>query len=174
MESGQISYYQAPIRASANGWDQLIKALNCGSTDALTCARAAPASQIKSIIELQAITFGTTPDNSTLYANAAQRRQAGDFAAVPILIGTNANEGNIFQLGQGDLDTYLQTTYGKLAPEVIPAFKSQLATGNGYDDISFANTLGTFQCGSALTANATVAKGVPAWRYYYNATFRKF
>ena len=173
MESGQISYYQTLTEPTGTAWQQLIKSLNCGSTDALTCARAASASQIKSIIEHQALTFGLTYDNVTAHSDGALQRQAGNFAAVPILIGTNANEGNIFELGMGDLDTYLQATYGQTAPQVITAFKSQLATGNGYNDASYADTLGTFQCGSALTANATAAKGVPTWRYFYNATFRE-
>lgn len=182
MESGQISYASSDSRYEDNGeWQSLVEALNCTQgADALACARSAPASTIKSIIEHQALEFPLTRDNVTVASNAAARREAGDYAAVPIMIGTNANEGNIFELGQGDLDAFLQMSFGSVAPQIIPDLEATYLPGQAsgvnttYDIISYIATLANFQCGSALLANETVAQGTPAWRYYFNATFRKF
>lgn len=176
LESGQVSYQSLRGRFDAGtSWNALIKALNCGSINALTCARAAPASQIKSIIEHQALGFGLTADNVTIRSDAAAQRQAGNFAAVPILIGTNGNEGNVFELGQGQLDQYLNASFGAVAPQIISQIKAAypVPPGNGYETISLIETLAEFQCGSGLLANGTTAQGVPVWRYYYNATFRE-
>lgn len=99
----------------------------------------------------------------------------GNFAAVPILIGSNGNEGSVFELGQGQLDQYLNASFGNVAPEIIPQIKDAYPVPplNGYETISFIQTLAVFQCGSAYLANATTAQDVPVWRYYYNATFRE-
>lgn len=100
----------------------------------------------------------------------------GQFAAVPILIGTNADEARIFELGQGDFDAYLQATFSE-APQIIPQIKEAYPVGmqsgvnGGYDRISQVGTLAQFQCGSALMANQTAAQNVSTWRYYFNATF---
>ena len=94
-QSGQYSYRPAPQGSQVPQWDALSAALGCpGSYGSnLTCVRAANATAIQQIIDEQILEFNPTPDNVTLVSNPAQKRLAGDIAYVPVLGGTNAQEG---------------------------------------------------------------------------------
>lgn len=95
LESGQISYRYGPLTNGTPPWEQLLSTLGCpGSySDNLTCARAANATLIKSIIETQGLAFDPIADNVTLVSDPSQRRQSGNIAKIPVLGGTNAQEG---------------------------------------------------------------------------------
>ncbi|KAB8339114.1 hypothetical protein FH972_022050 [Carpinus fangiana] len=183
LQSGQFSYNSQPLPTQSEsvvGWDTLVQKLNCSSShsgDDLACARAAPALTIKKIVEENALSFATRPDSFTSVDNSALARQSGKFVKVPVLGGTDAQEGRVFEFGQSNLTSYLQSTFGKTAPQIIPSLQKAFAVGTeagintGYDRISEIFTLLTFQCGQALWANATFAQDVPTWRYYYNSSF---
>lgn len=170
IESSEVSYLAAqPFAAnSTESWEALGKELHCSPHDVLSCARAAPASRIKSIQETQMLTFRPTIDNVTYPICPACRRQSGDFAAVPILVGSNANEGTLFEIGETNVDSVLQDMFGTTAPESIPDIRAAFPDRNGFDVTSDIATLSGFQCGIALMANETVAKDVPAWRSVYH------
>jgi len=95
LESGQYSYRTVPDTSSVPAWDQLSAALGCpgnyGSN--LTCVRAANASTIRTIIDEQILEFSPIADNVTLVSNPAQQRLSGNIAHIPVLGGTNAQEG---------------------------------------------------------------------------------
>jgi carboxylesterase type B len=175
LESGQISYRAAPEAPSTPSWDALAAALDCTGTSNLTCIRAAPALSIKSIIEHQALVFNPVADNVTLVSNPAQARLSGNIAHIPVLSGTNAQEGRVFEVGQSNITQFVETTFGKVLglPEQVlasyPVGGAEFPTD--YDAISQIVTEVTFQCSDALFANATASVGIPSWRYYYNASF---
>lgn len=95
LESGQYSYVTPPTTNSVSSWESLSADLGCpGSYSSnLTCVRAANATQIKNIIEMQELTFMPEVDNVTLVAHPAQQRLSGDIAYIPTMGGTNAQEG---------------------------------------------------------------------------------
>lgn len=178
LQSGQISYRIAPRPSGRLAWNALTAALNCTSpTNNLTCVRAASATLIKSIIEQRSLAFNPFADNVTYPANAAANRQAGKFAAVPILAGTNAQEGRVFQYGQTNLTAFLANTFGATTPQITPTIQANFPVGTTagtntpYDVISAIYTLAAFQCGAGLMMNETAAQGVPTWRYFYDAEF---
>ena len=143
----------------------------------MTCVRAAPATLIKSIIEQRSLAFNPYPDNVTYPTNGAANRQARQFAAVPILAGTDAQEGRVFQYGQTNLTAYLVNNFGATTPQIIPTVQANfpigttIGTNTSYDVISAIHTLAAFQCGAGLFMNETAAQGVPTWRYFYDAQF---
>ncbi|KAL5384915.1 hypothetical protein DPSP01_005022 [Paraphaeosphaeria sporulosa] len=183
MESGQLSYRGSPNvgRLYPDGkpaWDALAAALNC--TDAqsnLTCISAAPASTIKEILESEFLYFPPVQDNKTYFSNIAERRKSGDIARIPILSGTNADEGRFIVYSQNNLTAYLQQALGAVpSPEFVAAVEKQYPVGSeryptAYDALADIDTDISFQCGAALVANDTSAIGTPSWRYYYNASF---
>ncbi|KAF2450311.1 carboxylesterase [Karstenula rhodostoma CBS 690.94] len=183
MESGQLSYRGSPNvgKPYPDGklsWDALAAALNC--TDAqsnLTCISAAPASTIKEIIESEFLFFFPVFDNQTFFSNSAERRKAGDIARIPILSGTNADEGRFIVYSQNNLTAYLQQALGAApTPDLVAAVERQYPIGSErypttYDALADIDTDISFQCGAALVANDTAAVGIPSWRYYYNASF---
>jgi acetylcholinesterase len=55
--------------------------------------RAAPADKIRHIIDVQGLVFDPVPDNVTLVSDPAERRLSGNIAPIPVMGGTNAQEG---------------------------------------------------------------------------------
>jgi carboxylesterase type B len=179
LESGQLSYRgnPSPGKAYADGrpaWDALAAGLNCTGPSNLTCISAAPASTIKSVIEHQASFFTPTVDNCTYLADPAQARRSGTIARIPILSGSNANEGRILVVGQENVTAYLEYTLeDKYAKEsdLVAAIEAAYPVGGNefptaYDAIAAMETHVSFQCGEALVANDTAQLGVPSWRYF--------
>ncbi|KAH7093540.1 Carboxylesterase [Paraphoma chrysanthemicola] len=179
LQSGQYSYRSAPATSSIPAWNNLTAQLGCpGSYSSnLTCVRAADGKTIQNIINVNSLIFNPVADNLTLVSNPAARRLSGDIARVPVLGGTNAQEGRVFTIGQTNVSAYLQATFGNTpAAALIPAITAAYPIGspglsNGYDVISAIVTDITFQCPQALWANATALVGIPTWRYYFNASF---
>lgn len=77
-----------------------------------------------------------------MVANIAAARQGGRFAKVPVLAGTNAQEGRIFEFGQSDVNALLQSYFSITNAKNIPALQAHYAVGNitgyntGYDQVS--------------------------------------
>lgn len=76
-------------------WDALAAALDCPGnySSNLTCVRAAPADTIRTIIDEQELIFNPVADNITLVSDPAEMRLSGNIAHIPVLGGTNAQEG---------------------------------------------------------------------------------
>jgi len=176
MESGQSSV-SARNPSDPKSWQTLINALNCTTDDELACARAAPATTLKSIIEHGAIAFRPTLDNYTQLAYPELARRAGDIALVPVMTGTNANEGILFTFTQNDTETFLRSQFmNTLSDAQIQGILSAYPLGqrninSETEQIDRIYTELGFQCPSAIVANDSSTAGIPTWRYYYNGSF---
>jgi carboxylesterase type B len=179
LQSGQTSLYINRNNSDTTPWTTLMSALNCTGSDSeiLQCARVADATSIKSIGEHAALAFRPVSDNITQLEFPAEARAAGHIARVPILTGTNAQEGRLFTINQTNVTTFLETTF----PSLPAAFYSTVVAAypegtpgleNGYDVNAQIFTDFFFQCPAAIVANSscTLAK-LPTWRYLFNATF---
>ena len=95
LQSGQYSYNAAPMFSSVPAWNNLTASLGCPGTYSsnLACVRAANATTIQNIININSLGFDPIADNVTLVTNSAARRLSGNIANVPVLGGTNAQEG---------------------------------------------------------------------------------
>lgn len=177
MESGQTSFYINHNNSNHNSWTALVAGLNCSTaSDQLECVRAAPASAIKSIEEHEALPFTPVSDNVTQLEYPEAARIAGDIARVPILTGTNANEGRVFVYGQNDTAAYLtQFLHGvpqSLISTIIAAYPiPSPEITDMFEQLAQIYTDFAFQCPAGLLANDSIKSGIPTWRYYFNATF---
>lgn len=171
MESGQTSFYINPTNAPTS-WLALAAALNCTTTHPqsnLTCLRNQTAATIKSTIEHLALPFHSVSDNVTSLRFPEAARLSGNIAPVPILTGTNANEGTVFTVGVNNPAAYLnQTLPGQTAliETILAAYPLPPAQQVAAIATDFA-----FQCPAAILANDSRAAGFPTWRYFFNATF---
>lgn len=175
MESGQSS---VSARASADpaSWTTLISQLNCTTDDDLECARAAPASTLKSIVEHGSLTFSPARDNYTQLQYPEAARKAGNIAKVPVMTGSNGNEGILFTFTYNDTAAFLRSTSPNLTDAQVAYIEAAYPIGSpgissSVDQIARIYTEVGFQCPSAIAANDSAAAGIPTWRYYYNATF---
>ena len=177
LQSGQLSYRGTPRSYLPESWANLSQALDCpGEYDSdLACVRAAEATEIQRIINENELDFNPVADNITLVSNPAVRRLSGDIAPIPVMGGTDAQEGRVFVVGQNDTDAYLSAIFED-QPDIVSAVKEAYPLGSpgistAYDQIAAIYTDFSFQCNQAKWANDTASIGIPTWRYYFNASF---
>jgi carboxylesterase type B len=139
----------------------------------LSCLRQTPATKLKEIIESKSLSFNPTTDNLTLVSKPYLKRHQGNIASIPILVGSNAEEGRVFQYGKTDLDAYLKETFPANMTEKVRAAYALHTQGlhSNYDIISAIMTDLQFTCPAFLQAHGAFVAGYPSWRYYFNATF---
>ncbi|KAH0282341.1 alpha/beta-hydrolase [Aureobasidium namibiae CBS 147.97] len=177
LGSGQVTFKPSSPASSLPAWYNLTVELGCPGKfkSNLSCVRAANATNIKRIIEINELQFQPIADNVTLVSDPLRRRALGEVANIPVLGGTNAQEGRAFQVGQNNITTWFNTNFGS-SPSLVAAIKEAYPLGvDGldlpYEVISQIYTDYSFQCPQALWANASAAGGIPTWRYYVNASF---
>ena len=182
MQSGQATI-NAGLNDSATSWEVLVKAAKCPSDDALECIRAIPALEIKEILEQQKLPFGPVHDGGATWADASRKDrlestdQESLIARVPILIGSNADEGRHSAIAQNDTEAYLRGSFPEGTPEqVIKLLLDTYPIGapglsNEFDRISAIGTEFQFQCPSKIVAEESAEVGIHSWRYFYNASF---
>jgi len=95
LESGQYSYRASQPSPNVQDWYNLTAALGCPGhySSNLTCVQAANATKIREIVDVNILTFMPEADNVTLLSNPAAARKSGNIANIPVLGGTNAQEG---------------------------------------------------------------------------------
>lgn len=176
MESGQSSV-SAQYPPDPTTWTNLTAALNCTGQDDLACVRAAPAATIKSIIEHAVLSFRPARDNYTQLQYPEAARKAGNIAKVPVLTGTNANEGILFTFTQSDTVAFLKSQFNNALTDaqiqtILALYPiGQRGITSQTEQIAAIDTEVGFQCPCAIFANDSASAGTPTWRYYYNASF---
>ncbi|EME85427.1 uncharacterized protein MYCFIDRAFT_186051 [Pseudocercospora fijiensis CIRAD86] len=178
LESGQISYNPQPRPSTFESWYRVAEVLKCeGRYESnLTCLREADARMITDVIEKESLTFNPVWDDFTFFVNAAERRAKGQIPRIPVLGGSNSQEGRIFEIGVNSSAAFVAEITANYTPlvETITAAYPLNATDSGptgYEQVSQIFTEYVFQCTQALWANASAAAGIPTWRYYFNASF---
>ncbi|KAK8090519.1 alpha/beta-hydrolase [Apiospora phragmitis] len=176
-------------------WPLLVKSLNCtsskgnsstpGSAEAekeLACVRTAPASRIRALINGPSASWSFYPvdDDITQLADPDRARAEGHIAKIPLLIGTNANEGTMWTGSWTDLASYV-AAFPMLAPHAAALNSTYPLEGRGPNGELLADgwhvnaaidTDVEFTCPASRVAQDTAFHlGLPVWRYWFNATF---
>lgn len=178
MQSGQGSIAK-PNRQSADSWQKLAKAANCHD---LACVRALPASRLKDIVERQALTFSPIYDGGATYKGSGRqdRRRStaadpGRIARVPVLIGSNADEGGNFVYGQSNVQSFLSKLLPESSAKLMGTLLGTYPSDGGLGPVNrqLAAVLGDFNfgCPTKVVAEESASVGIPTWRYYFDASF---
>ncbi|KJZ74381.1 hypothetical protein HIM_06191 [Hirsutella minnesotensis 3608] len=181
MQSG-VASIALPNQDSANSWKKLAKAVNCAKADStLACMRQVPAATIKNISEHQKLDFSPIFERSTYPNNGRINRRRSTqanprIARVPMLVGSNADEGGPFVYGQTDPRAFLSMLLPQSVTGLLDVLLGGYSTSGGR--LSFLDrrlaTIVTdfaFQCPTKLVAEEGVKSGIPSWRYYFDAAF---
>lgn len=182
MESGTHTYRARPADPGAS-WDILVGAMGCNATTTdptaiLACMRALPATTIRDYNEQNRIAWPPSFDNvtSAYTAQTNRRTRNSHFAAVPILGGSNANEGRLYSISATDPDSFVEgllPAYNQTQRDALLALYP-LGTGEFANDLERLAQIYTdfiFQCTARRVHRETSEVGVPSWRYFYNASF---
>lgn len=134
--SGQYSFLAPGLLPVLPYWQGLLEGLNCTSlspTDAIDCVKKAPVAYIREVIERGGLLFYPQVDNSTMIAHPIRARMTGNFAKVPLITGTVANEGSVNVFGQNNLTAWLQQDFGQF-PSVYQAILENYPKQPGESD----------------------------------------
>ncbi|KAL3440160.1 Carboxylesterase [Aspergillus insuetus] len=183
MQSGDSSIND---RADDTGisWKKLVELAGCArSRDTVRCMHHLPALKIKDTIERNALSFGPVHDGVT-YAAHPQRQRLNSterkplIARVPLIIGSNARDAwPLVSASLNNTEAYLRASFPTFTDaqraELLSAYPISPSSGirSPSEQIAVIATEYGFQCPSKLIADATSNVGVPAWRYYFNASF---
>lgn len=169
LQSGQYSFLTPGLVDSTPTWLALTAILGCSDpVSNLTCVRSVPAENLTEITEANGLIFYPTSDNVTLLSHPAAARADGNIARVPVLEGTNAQEGTLFAAAQDNLTEFLNQWFGAFPPEAIEAVRLAYPLQGRTENEVIAEIFGEifFLCPQSLHANVTAEAGVPAWRYW--------
>lgn len=169
-------------KGGPESFKKVAAALGCSSTGQLACVRAAPAAKIKDIIEKQALIFGPVPDGNTMVQDVRDNIKNGKAAKVPVIIGTNKNEGSAFiTIG---LSASSNTTVGQIlgqmagSTELGEAIVQSTAPLYPKEQYPTPLLLGTalftdiaFQCAASILAQTLADSGYSVRRYFFAADF---
>ncbi|KAF2670828.1 alpha/beta-hydrolase [Microthyrium microscopicum] len=180
MQSGVYAYLVAPVCNNADyaSWNSLATALKCTGTDAqiYSCVKSATAAQLKSAQEADpGITFGKACDEVTMVSNPRTRLEAGNTANVPVMLGTNTEDGSFYSFPYGLNTTAYMNTYfpGNAAfqQQVLAAYPigSEGRTDAQYQ-LAQIHTDWFFHCPAVWYGQAS-STFKPTYRYLFSATF---
>ena len=126
VESGQATVSPFPFGNGTAAWSDLVAALNCTSSSSCSaarefeeflCVQKADALTIRTIISASPFFFSPVNDNVTQLATPfLEARQAGRVAKVPMLAGSNGQEG--MNLGP----EYGITDFSSITEPILDAF----------------------------------------------------
>lgn len=157
-----------------NQWETLAAALSCTSADPATelaCVRAADAATIISIVDSDALAFTPLVDNITYATHVDLIIAAQEAAPVPVLIGSNADEGSFFALAYATPQDLLESLLpGQTALQniILDAYPSSLT---GFNLTTRIITDFVFTCTTSYFASVASTAGYSVWRYFYEAAF---
>ncbi|PVH69061.1 carboxylesterase [Cadophora sp. DSE1049] len=163
-----------------DSWNQLVKSTGCtNAASQIGCVRQVPANQIKNIIEQNSVGFGPVEDRATYTANTRSNFFAKTAADVPLLHGTNSNEGRVFahlvgiSNGSPQVAEFLNGTFPK-RPDIqkaILAFYPTKLANIPFEFISQIITDLIFTCTTSSLTTVSASNGYDTWRYYYEGVF---
>lgn len=151
--------------------------------------RALPATTIKSYNELNRLSWIPVFDNVTsAYAAKSNRLNSTaknpKIARVPILGGSNADEGRLYSVSANDSSSFVRglfpTATDQQISDLLAAYPIGGPPGSGVYTGTFTSPLEqlgafygdfVFQCPARRVHLETSQVGIPSWRYYYNASF---
>jgi hypothetical protein len=171
LQSGQATVSAFPNDGGPAAWSALVTALNCTSSSALAefaCFQRADALTIRGIVNSAGLDFSPVNDNVTQQATPfIEARRAGSVAKVPLLAGSNGQEGmnlgpeygitNFSSVTTADLEAFLYATTGSttLVGAVTPLIDEIQGTYpwfNLFEAVALLYTEVVYQCVSPRSA----------------------
>ncbi|KAH7095779.1 carboxylesterase [Paraphoma chrysanthemicola] len=173
---------------SEKSWKKLIELAGCKESDALQCVRKKSALELKGIVERAALPFNPILDGVTVSKTPRRDRlssinDTSAIARVPVMMGTNANEGSMYALplARNTTEEFLHLVLSYLYPrgrpkglleallKAYPLGEAGVKTEVGRMDRILTDVLS--QCPIKFVADDSALVEIPTWRYYFDAGF---
>ncbi len=175
LQSGACSdalYFTAET-ANAQG-DELAAAVGCTGADVVACLRGKSADALASALPFKrglllppGVWWGPIVDGVELPRMPLAAIRAGDFARVPLIIGTTRDEGTLHTMSYKEVTTdelagFVRGVFGDAAVARVVDFYKRPTPKVALTDIV---TEGIFRCNTRRVARAATAHGVPVYLY---------
>lgn len=175
MQSGACSdaLYFTPEMANAQG-DELAAKVGCTGPDVAACLRDKSADELvgalpfrRGLLLLPGVWWGPIIDGHELPRMPMAAIRAGDFAKVPLLLGTTRDEGTLHTMSYDavtpdELAWFIRTTFGDAALAPVLAHYTRPTPKQALTDIV---TEGIFRCNNRRVARLVAGQGVPVYLY---------
>jgi len=170
--------YFTPDAANAQG-DELAAAVGCNGADVAACLRGKSADELASALKfrrglllLPGVWWGPIIDGVELPQLPLTAIRDGEFARVPLMIGTALDEGALHvalykEVSSDELAWFIKTTFGEAAVAPVLARYTQPPKAA----LSQVVTDGIFRCNSRRVARLVAARGVPVYLYVWTHSF---
>ncbi|KAE8392921.1 hypothetical protein ETB97_006143 [Aspergillus alliaceus] len=178
VESEQALFHNGP-----ENYQKVLENFNCPDVD---CLRGISAIDIVDYIQEQTLLFGPTEDDKTYISNVTTSIDSGQFADVPIMLGTNKNELSalVWAISQSSSYSIRLTLAGVLvklfdvgtikawmdAGDILQYVEASTGQDPTWDDISRVATDLAFTCTTGAIVNYTADHGYDVWRYRFSAS----
>ena len=179
IQSGACSdaLYFSQDAANAQG-DELATKVSCTGSDVAACLRGKSADELvgalpfrRGLLLLPGVWWGPIVDGLELPRLPLTAIRDGEFARVPLIIGTARDEGALHTAMYDAVSTdefawFVRTTFGEAA--VAPVVGRYTETPKAA--LSRVVTEGIFRCNSRRVARLVAARGVPVYLYEWAHT----
>ncbi|KAF2733940.1 cholinesterase [Polyplosphaeria fusca] len=171
---------------SGFSWVKLSREAGCPHDTGLECVQKLDVDKLKDIVERAALPFDADCDGITVKRTARTDRikSANDsslIARVPMMIGSNANEGSVYVIGQNSTEEFLKKVLEIHFPngvpedavknflEIYPLGEPGMETEQERLDRILTEAMG--QCPIKVLAEESKEAGIDTYRYYFDAGF---
>ncbi|KIW10074.1 hypothetical protein PV08_11034 [Exophiala spinifera] len=194
MDSGGPVFSSAQNRSTERSYQNLTQQTGCGNAgDKLQCLRALPYEQLNNVVNTSSLSgaFGPRIDGDIIFSHSSLQLSAGRFVHVPIIIGTNSDEGTSFsptglnttqdwlnalnasripsEFAQQILQAYADDTSVEILQNLPPNYELGPPLGAEYRRAATYYGDATFIAGRRLACETWAAAGLPAYSYRFNA-----
>lgn len=160
---------------SEASWHDLLAELGCNMSNLpgpqLDCVAQVSVESIRTAIKSRTLVFPPTVDNITLGPSFRDAVRQGRTANIPILIGTNADEGTLLASVMPPADLFLNQLFGN---DTRAKHAAKSAYPNNISELEMTSLITRdylYTCSSSEVARSMVRSGQKVWRYYFNASF---
>ncbi|EWZ28930.1 hypothetical protein FOZG_17368 [Fusarium oxysporum Fo47] len=163
-----------PAGGGEASWATLVKELECNATTAaqqLACVLDAPAEAIRNILDYRGLSFTPVVDNITNGPFLNDAFYQGSIAEVPILIGTNADEGTVLTSVMPPPEQMLGAIFGNNTASKELARLHYPSNATVAELQSRILTDYSYTCTTSAIAELLAHGYQNVWRYFFNATF---
>jgi carboxylesterase type B len=170
-ESGGCTTLTATADQAAASANDLAAAVGCGgANNTLTCLRQVPVAMLLANPSMG--DFGPIVDGGVLPDQPRALMDSGNYAKVPYILGSNADEGTLFFLGATPVTTEaeyldaLHTRYGDLADQVAAVYPvANFASPQAALVRAFGDSI--LVCPTYDSARRAAAGGAPVYLYNF-------
>ncbi|KAI8719890.1 Carboxylic ester hydrolase [Fusarium sp. LHS14.1] len=164
-----------PQADNEKSWDILVEELHCNKSTTtssdLECVANAEVDSIQRVLQSRGLAFTPILDNSTngpVFLDAVNQNLT---AQVPILVGTNADEGTVLASVMSPPELLLDGIFGNDTASKRLARSAYLSDATDDELKSLITTDYTYTCTTSMIARTAASAGQRVWRYYFNASF---